>query len=129
MQLNDILANAEDQEKGREFELADPFSGKPTGIKLRVAGPDSETQRKARLKMVDELAALSDEEGRPSADAREKVRVATLARCVLGWDIKEDGEPVPFNHANVLRLLHAAQWVQVQVDDFAGNRQAFRSDA
>lgn len=128
MQLNDILANSEDQEKGREFELADPFAGKPTGIKLRIAGPDSETQRKARLKMVDELAALSDEEGRPSAEAREKVRVATLARCILGWEIEEDGMPVPFNHANVLRLLMAAQWVQEQVDSFAGHRAGFKGD-
>jgi len=103
-------------------------TGKPTGITLRIAGPDSATQARARLAMVDELAAGADDDGRVNAAAREKARLNTLARCVLGWDIKEDGEPVPFNHANVVRLLRAALWVQAQVDAFASDRAAFRGD-
>lgn len=39
MQLNDILADAQDQDRGRDFDLADPVTGKPTGISLRIAGP------------------------------------------------------------------------------------------
>lgn len=128
MQLNDIEAEAQDHDRGREFELLDPVTGKPTGITLRIAGPDSATQARARLQMVDELAAGADDEGRVNAAAREKARLNTLARCVLGWDIKEDGEPVPFNHANVVRLLRAALWVQAQVDAFASDRAAFRGD-
>ncbi len=128
MQLNDIEAEAQDHDRGRDFELLDPVTGKPTGITLRIAGPDSATQARARLAMVDELAAGADDEGRVNAAAREKARLNTLARCVLGWDIKEDGEPVPFNHANVVRLLRAALWVQAQVDAFASDRAAFRED-
>ena len=125
MQLNDILADAQDQDRGREFGLVDPVTGKPTGIALRIAGPDSATQARARLQMVDDLAAMADDEGRVDAAGREKARINTLARCVLGWDIKEDGEPVPFNHANVVLLLRAASWVQAQVDAFASDRAAF----
>lgn len=126
MQLNDILADAQDQDRGRDFDLLDPVTGKPTGITLRIAGPDSATQARARLQMVDDLAEMADEDGRISAAAREKARLNSLARCVLGWDVKEDGEPVPFTHANVVRLLKAAQWVQSQVDGFASDRAAFR---
>lgn len=126
MQLNDILADAQDQDRGREFELLDPVTGKATGIKLRIAGPDSATQARARLQMVDDLAEMADDAGRVSAASREKVRLNTLARCVLGWEISEDSQPVPFNHANVVRLLRAAVWVQAQVDGFASDRAAFR---
>ncbi|MEF9601115.1 hypothetical protein O4J55_01830 [Paracoccus sp. PXZ] len=125
MQLNDILSNAEDQDRGRWFDLLDPVTGKPTGIRFLIAGPDSATQARARLKMVDDLAAAADDEGRVSAEAREKCRLNSLGRCVLGWEIAEDGEPVPFNHANVLRVLRAAQWVHQQVDAMAGDRAAF----
>lgn len=125
MQLNDILSNAEDQDRGRWFDLLDPVTGKPTGIRFLIAGPDSATQARARLKMVDDLAAAADDEGRVSAEAREKCRLNSLARCVLGWEIAEDGEPVPFTHANVLRVLRAAQWVHQQVDAMAGDRAAF----
>jgi len=129
MQLNDILAFSEDQDRGRWFDLADPVTGEPTGIRLRIVGPDSATQARARLKLADELAELADAEGRVSAEAREKARLNNLARCVLGWEIAEDGAPVPFSQANVLRFLRAAQWVQLQVDGFASDRSAFRGEA
>lgn len=126
MQLNDILAEAQDQDRGRLFELLDPVTGALTGIMLRIAGPDSATQARARLQLVDDLAEMADDAGRVSAASREKARLNMLARCVLGWDISEDGQPVPFTHANVVRLLKAAVWVQAQVDGFAADRAAFR---
>ncbi|MFC0198876.1 hypothetical protein [Paracoccus rhizosphaerae] len=129
MQLNDILADAQDQDRGRDFELAHPVTGQLTGIILRIAGPDSATQARARLQLTDDLAAAADETGSISAAAREKARLNCLARCVMAWEIQEDGQPVPFNHANVLRLLGGALWVQQQVDAFASDRAAFRGTA
>lgn len=126
MQLNDILADAQDQDRGREFELVDPVTGKPTGLKLRIAGPDSATQNRARLQLSDDLAEMADQDGRVSSELRERLRIKCLAACVLGWEIEEDGQPVAFFQANVIRLLNAASWVQAQVDDFASNRAAFR---
>jgi hypothetical protein len=126
MNLNDIEADAQDQDRGREFELLDPVTGKATGIKLRIAGPDSATQSRARLQLTDDLAGAADDEGHINAAAREKARLNCLARCVLGWDVQEDGTALPFNQANVLRLLKAAAWVHAQVDAFAGDRAAFR---
>lgn len=126
MQLNDILADAHDQDRGRDFELADPVTGKPAGITLRLAGPDSATQHRARLALTDELSEAMGDDGRVSAVDREKARLNSLARCILGWHILEDGEPVPFTHANALRLLRGALWVQQQVDAFASDRAAFR---
>lgn len=125
MQLNDILADAEDQDRGREFELRDPVTGEPTGIKLRIAGPDSATQARGRIRMADGLADMADDEGKVTASRREKLRQDFLAGCVLAWDISEDGQPIPFNHANVLRLVKSAFWVQQQVDLFASNRAVF----
>lgn len=124
MQLNDIEADAQDQDRGRDFPLLDPVTGKATGITLRIVGPDSATQARARLQMGDELAEAADDKGHVSAAAREKARLNSLARCVLGWDVKEDGQSVPFTHANVLRLLRAATWVPAQVDGNPARRPA-----
>lgn len=128
MDLNDIFANVADQDKGREFQLVDPVTGQPTGITFRIAGPDSETQNRARLALADELTEMADGQGRVTAEQREKARLNCLARCVLGWDIEEDGEPVPFSQKNLLRLLKV-HWVQAQVDAFASDRSIFRGDA
>lgn len=129
MQLNDILADAQDQDRGREFELTDPVTGELTGMKLRIAGPDSATQNRARLVLSDMLMESADDRGQVSAEMREKLRIGCLAACVLGWEIKENDEHVPFSQSNVIRLLTAAIWVQAQVDDWASDRAAFRGDA
>lgn len=126
MTLEDILANVADQDRGKEFELADPVTGEPTGIKLWIVGPDSETAHRARLALSDELADMADHEGRVSADNREKARLNCLARHVQRWEIEEDGKAVPFSHKAVLRLVRV-QWVQDQVDAFAADRAAHRS--
>ncbi len=126
MQLNEIRSFSSDQERGTWFDLADPVSGELTGIRLKIAGPDSETQNKARLRLADDLADMVDSEGRVSAEARERARLECLARCVLAWEISEDDQPVPFTHGNVVRLLKAGHWVQIQVDAFASDRVAHR---
>lgn len=126
MQLDDIFANVIDQDRGREMELADPFAGTPTGMKLWLVGPDSDTAHRARLALADELAELADADGIVSAENRNKARLNCLARHVLRWDVKEAGEDVPFSTAALLRILRV-QWVEAQVDAFAADRRNFRS--
>lgn len=128
MTLEDILNNVADQNRGREFELVDPVTGQPTGIKLWIVGPDSETAHRARLALSDELAAMADADGRVTAEQREKARLNCLAAHVLRWEIVEDGKPIPFSTANLLRLLRV-HWVQEQADTFAADRAAHRSAA
>lgn len=129
MTLDEINSNLVDQDKGRWLEVVDPWDGKPTGLRLLIAGPDSETQNKARIAMMDELAAAADVDGKASFEAREKARVNCLARCVLNWDIAADfGLNAKFGHAAVVKVLQVA-WIQQQVDAFAADRANFRSEA
>lgn len=128
MQLDDILANVADQDRGRMFELTDPVTGQPTGIKLWIVGPDSETAHRARLTLADDLADVANTDGFVTAEDRERARLNCLARHVLRWEISEEGQPVPFSHKAVLRLLRV-HWVQEQVDGFASDRRAHREAA
>jgi hypothetical protein len=126
MDLRSIAGNVEDQDRGRWFDLADPVTGQPVGIRFRIAGPDSATQRRAELKLSDELAALAGPDGRVSAENRETARINALARCVLAWEIEEDGAAVPFTHENVVRVLRMARWLEQEVDAFASDRAGFQ---
>lgn len=40
-------------------------------------------------------------------------------------EIEEDGKPVPMSHKHIIRVLRAADWLQSQVDSFAGDRRNF----
>lgn len=127
MTHDDIRANLVDQDRGRWMEAVDPFDGKPLGLRLLIAGPDSETQRKARVAMMDDLAEAADADGKVSFERREKARIDCLARCVVNWDVAADfGLDPQFGFAAVVKLLNIA-WLQQQADDFAGSRANFRS--
>ena len=123
-----VAADVADQDRGRWLELSDPVTGEALGLRFRIAGPDSQTQRRAQLKLADELAELAGPDGRISAEHREAARLRCLAACILAWEVVEDGQPVPFNTANVVRVLRI-HWINAQVDAFAGSRAAFRDPA
>lgn len=125
MTLDEILSNVADQDRGRELVVLDPWTGEPAGIRFRIAGPDSDVQRRARIAMMDDLADSADADGKVSAEKREAARVNCLAKCVLVMEIEEGGAPVPTAHKHILRVLRSAAWVQEQVDAFAGNRANF----
>lgn len=130
MDLSDITNSAGAQEKGHEFELLDPVRGDPTGIKLRLAGPDSQISRKARQTLEREVSRLSNRSGGMSPEARERLMDDFFAAITLDWTVKEKGKSVPYSKDAFLRLLRAGLWVRAQIDGFAGDRSPyFKTDA
>ncbi|MCA0257128.1 MAG: hypothetical protein LCH47_11100 [Proteobacteria bacterium] len=128
MTLEDINANLVDQDRGRWLDVLDPWEGKPIGLKLLMAGPDGDVQRKARIAMMDELSEASDAEGKVSFEQREKARINCLARAVVNFEVSEAfAAGLPFSHKAVLKLLGVA-WIQAQADAFAGDRSNFKSE-
>ena len=118
---SDILAQAEDQDRGKWFQLMHPVTGAAVGISLLVTGPDSRKTAEVSALLVDDLAEAADELGRVRGAARAEAHRRALARRVLDWKAEEEGKPVPFSYAAMLRLL-AVGWVQSQLDTFCGAR-------
>lgn len=111
--LDDLVAG---QDRGAPLILKHPVTYEPMGVTLIVAGPDSDTARRARLKMQDEHFAFK---GRPSADEFDRMDVDRLARLVVSWTATRDGVAVPFTHTNVVKLLRDNQHVREQVETFS----------
>lgn len=119
-QLDDLI---EGQDRGAEMTAKHPVTGDPMpDIVLIIAGPDSDTARRARLKMQDELMAFR---GRPPADEYDRMDIDRLARCVVGWRVKRDGKDVEFSFTNVVRLFKAMTFLREQADKFAESRVAY----
>ncbi|MBN9347556.1 MAG: hypothetical protein J0I48_15400 [Devosia sp.] len=121
MQLNDLDKIAEEHEAGRWFELLSPVDGKPTGIKLKVAGPDSERQRKAGFAYQNALTE-ANRRGKITAERADDLYVDHLADFVVDLDASEDGKPVPFSKETVTRIIRAGRWVRAQLEQFAQER-------
>lgn len=125
MDLYDVRANVADQDRGRELAIVNPWTGEITDMKFWIAGPDSDTQRRARIEMMDELAEAAGSDGKVSSEVREAARLTCLAKCVLRWEIVEAGRQLPFSQKNIVRVFRAGAWIQAQVDGFAGDRANF----
>lgn len=114
--LQDIV---EGQDRGAELLIKHPVTGEPTDVVLIVAGPDSDVQRRARLKMQDALYAFR---GRPPADDFDRLEIERLARCIVGWRVKRDGQDVPFAFSAAVKLLTEMRFIREQVEAFAASR-------
>lgn len=115
--LDDLV---EGQDRGAECAIVHPATGEEMpDLVFIVAGPDSDVQRRARLKLQDELLAYR---GRVPAEDQERLAIEQLARFVVGWRVKQDGQDVPFSHTNVVRILRKFRFIRDQVEAFAESR-------
>jgi hypothetical protein len=124
MLMSDVLDNAVEQDKGAMLELVHPVTGAATGLKLWIAGPDSDTARRAEIALADELADMADEAGMVTGDQRAKARLNALARLVLRWEVADEEGMVIFSQKNLLQLLKV-NWVRQQVDAFGDDRSNY----
>ena len=113
----------EGQDRGAELRIKHPVTNETMPeMVLTIAGPDSDVQRRAHLLMTDELYAFR---GRPPAVDQERLIIERLARCVVGWSVKQDGKPLEFTFTNVVRILTKFRFVRDQVEVFAEDRTPY----
>lgn len=115
--LDDLVTH---QDRGAELICKHPVTGEPLpNVVLIVAGPDSDTARRARLKFDDEMLAFK---GRPPADELDRVYIDRLARCVVGWRMKRSGTEVEFSFSAVVKVLTTFQFIRDQLEQFSQSR-------
>lgn len=111
------------QNEGVEFDIFDVLR-RPTGIRMTIAGPDSDVQQRARSEVYQRLVNAGVDNR--SAEERQRDDIAIIAACVLDWSgITRDGEPVPFSPEEAVSLLTRYPDVRDQVDHFSTNRALF----
>lgn len=126
MTFEEIQNNVEDQERGRECQLINPFDSTSAGIMLRIAGPDSRLAQRSRLELRDDLADAADGGGIVDAATREKLVLDSLAKLVVDMVADEEpGKRLVMSHSSIVRLLRVS-WIREQVDAFAGDRRNFK---
>lgn len=132
--------------KGGEFELRHPTTGAKTGMFITVLGKDSDTfieHTRAAANERIRLAAQAQKTGRdvevPTAEGAEEKALELLTICTLSWrqeytegdEVKNqaslfyNGEWLPFNAMNCLRLYREQLWIRRQVDTEIGILENF----
>ena len=115
------------QEEGIELDILHPTTGKPIGLKLRVAGYESERAKKVTRALANKNVRGQRVKRITAEEAEENAR-HLQASVIVGWDwyaLKLDGQVPEFNLANVKAVLNRFPFIAEQVDVLANDRAAF----
>ena len=125
------LARAADpgRDQAAWLEVMDPVSGRPNGVRIRLAGLDSPAHRAAQREMTNRRLAAMARRGsryRPRAEELEAEALNLLVAVTLDWEgISENGQPLACTPENVREVYARVPWLHEQVDDFVGDRANF----
>lgn len=139
----DFLDTKTKATRGEWMEVKHPLTGKPTGVKIKYAGPDSDLYQEAEAAVAAEIVLINSEAMKEaiaggdgdaiktaflaSMQEPEQRRISLLARIALEWSgvVDDTGQPVVLNISNA-KDFHAAYPVVVeQADKFIYNRRTW----
>ncbi len=111
--------------KGVEFELENPVTGRPIGAFITVLGKDSDVYRGYIRDMMDEYSrkeAINNKKRGGTTTVKqarelEAESIELLSVCTTGWrNIQLNGEDLPFNMKNCVMLYTEYPAIRTQVD-------------
>lgn len=115
---------AEAQETGKEIEIAHPKSGEPLGIKVKVAGPDSDRQKSGQAALIEDRV---EKKVRKVTKARLDDEAALLAaHSVISWSgVIDGGKTIEFSVPNAVVLFKKYPFIREQIQGVSDDRANF----
>ncbi len=119
----DGLAQA--QEEGIDVSILHPKTGESLGITIKVAGPDSDRQKKARRAVQTERLNMSRNK-RPTVPELEADGLKVTVASIISWDgVIENGQAVVLTAENATSILTKYPFIREQLDSAVGDRAGF----
>ena len=117
----DIVSPANE---GVWMELEHPVTGEPLGVKIKLAGTDSDYYKKELRRQQNKR--LKKGIRNINAEELEAEAVELLVACTLDWEgVELEGQALECNPENVRKIYKKFPWIKEQVDAFINNRANF----
>ena len=124
----DLAALKETMKTEGVVEITHPQTGVATGVKIRVASPDSERfiSVDRRLKNRNMAIMQKSKNKTVTMEAVDAAAMDLLVGITLGWEgVTWSGAEMEFTEANVRTLYSEFPFIKEQVDSFVGDRGNF----
>lgn len=123
--LSDFAGLSQAQEDGIDVPILHPKTGESLGITIKVAGPDSERQKKARRAVQTERLNMSRNK-RPTVPELEADGLIVTVASIISWDgVIENGQAVELSAENATAILTKYPFIREQIDSAVGDRAGF----
>lgn len=123
--LSDFADLIRVQDDGIDVDILHPKSGESIGMTIRVAGPDSERQKKARTAVNnDRLLKLRNK--RVTATELESDNLKVVAASIISWSgVIENGQTVMLTTESATDILTRYPFILDQINSMVGDRAGF----
>lgn len=123
--LSDFAGLSQAQEDGIDVPILHPKTGEGLGITIKVAGPDSERQKKARRAVQTERLNMSRNK-RPTVPELEADGLKVTVASIISWDgVIENGQKVELTPESATTILMKYPFIREQIDSAVGDRAGF----
>lgn len=123
--LSQFDALTRNQEEGIDVDILHPVTGDELGIKIRVAGVDSERFRRARHAVQEKRIQRRSVKRQTPAEIDEE-NLSSLAQCIISWSgVVIDGKAIELTHDSAVDVLRRYPFLRDQVDVAVGDRAGF----
>ncbi len=123
--LSEFAGLAQVQDDGIDVAILHPGTGEELGISIRVAGPDSQRQKKARNAINNERLQKSRNK-RLTAAELEADAIKLTAASIISWTgVVENGKEIELNADNASTLLTRYPFIYEQLSSAVGDRAGF----
>jgi len=123
--LSQFADLAKAQDAGIDVHIQHPGTGEDLGIVVRVAGPDSARQKRARSLVSNERIA-KQRNRKPTAADFEADALKVTAASVISWSgMEENGKPIECTAETAEDIFKRHAWLYEQVAAAVGDRSGF----
>lgn len=132
LDLSAFDAATKRQEQGIEVDILGLDGETPIGLKIKVAGPDSQRAQKAQAELADVRFEKQAKKGKAAfrikaAEARDQ-QIQYLARVTIGWEppiVNLGGTEIKCSPENAEILYRAHPFIREQVQETSDDRERF----
>lgn len=123
--LSDFADLIRVQDDGIDVDILHPKTGESLGMTIRVAGPDSERQKKART-AVNNDRLLKSRNKRVTAPELEADQLKVVAASIISWSgVIENGKEVELTGETATDILTRYPFILDQINSVVGDRAGF----
>lgn len=123
--LSDFANLAKVQDDGVDVEILHPKTAEPLGMVVRVAGPDSARQKRARSAVNNARLQMSRNK-RLTAAELEADGLKVMVASIISWSgVEENGQPIEFSTEAATDVLTRFPFIREQIDAVVGDRAGF----
>ena len=126
----DLLTIQEAMQDFSWLTINHPRTGEPTSMRIKVAGPDSETYKSIDRRVSNKrLNAIRKAKNGLTVEQLTAFDFEMIIGITLDWEkISWSGEPLPFSQDNAKMIYTEFPFIRDQVNEFAGDRANFFSN-